>query len=199
MFDIMHSGWPTGKTLNVAIIMILFHTLHKEHVRMASEKTQIINIIYKDGCYLLQRGMAPDICHHLLADLLLCVHLICWLNPLEHPILPFECEGIPEGPKRTLSSLPPSLCLKVRVTSVAPMHVCAHEAQMLFSSLDLTSQGQICTSGYFIVTAHTQILNIPSRAWDLLASPRLSAAKPDSLPFPPLSPLLSLSHQESPC
>lgn len=95
--------------------MILFHTIHKQHAWMESEKTQIINIIWKDGCYLLERGTVPDVCRHLLADLLLCVRLI----PLECPLLPFACGGIPEGPQRTSSSLPPSLCLKVIVTSAA--------------------------------------------------------------------------------
>ena len=63
----------------------------------------------------MERDTVPDVCRHLLADLLLCVRLI----PLERPLLPFACGEIPEGPQRTSSSLPPALCLKVIVTSAA--------------------------------------------------------------------------------
>lgn len=78
--------------------------------------------------------------------------LTCWLITPPALLLPFKCGGFLEGLQRTSSSLPPSLCLKVTVTSAALMQVCAHEAQMLLSSLDLSSQGQVHTSGYFIVT-----------------------------------------------
>lgn len=81
-----------------------------------------------------------------------CLSLTCWLVTPPALLLPLECGGFLEGLHRTSSSLPPSLCLKVTVPSAALMQVCAHEAQMLLSSLDLSSQGQVCTSGYLIVT-----------------------------------------------
>lgn len=82
----------------------------------------------------------------------ICLLTYCYVSASSPSSIPSFHSHV-EGSLRALRGPPlPSHLPQSHSHFCSPMQVCAHEAQMLPSSQDLSSQGQICTSGYLIVT-----------------------------------------------